>query len=213
MPDLEFRVVGAEPVTGALTPIMRFLLEVTETTGARVDTIALSAQIMLETRRRSYDEREQEALLDLFGERARWGDTLKSMLWTHVSVMVPGFERTTTVNVEIPCSLDVSVAAGKYFFALDSGEVPLVFQFSGTVFIDVDGALQIERIPWSKEAQYRLPVATWKAMMDEHYPEGVWICLRRDVFDRLYRYKAHSGRPTWEQTFDDLLDAVSETAR
>ncbi|MGH7687041.1 MAG: DUF6084 family protein [Candidatus Dormibacteria bacterium] len=213
MPDLEFRVVGAEPLGGALTPIMRFRLEVSETTGIHIDTVALSCQIMLETRRRNYDAREEEALLDLFGERSRWGDTLKTMVWTHASVMVPGFEGTTTVNVDVPSTLDVSVAAGKYFFGLESGEVPLVFQFSGTVFTDVGGALQVERIPWSKEAEYRLPVVTWQAMMDEHYPEGVWICLRRDVFDRLYRYKAHSGRPTWEQTFADLLDAVSETAR
>ena len=212
MPDLEFRVVGAEPVGGALTPIMRFRLEVSETTGVRVDTVALACQIMLETRRRSYDAREGGALLDLFGDRARWGDTLKTMLWTHASVMVPGFDESTTVNVDVPCTLDVSVAAGKYFFALDSGEVPLVFQFSGTVFIDVDGALQIERIPWSKEAQFRLPIATWQAMMNEHYPEGVWICLRRDVFDRLSRYKSHRGRPTWEQAFADLLDAASEPA-
>lgn len=213
MPELGFRVVGAEPVVGALTPVMRFRLQITEETGAHVDTIALACQIMLETRRRTYDSREQEALLDLFGERSRWGDTLKTMLWTHASVMVPGFAGATTVDVDVPCTMDVSIAAGKYFFALEGGEVPLLFQFSGTVFEDADGALQIERIPWTQEAQFRFPVATWQQMMDEHYPEGVWVCLRRDVFDKLYRYKAHSGRPTWERVFEDLLDGVREVAR
>lgn len=213
MSELGFRVAGAEPVVGALTPVMRFSLEITEESGADVDTVALACQIMLETRRRTYAAREQEALLDLFGERSRWGDTLKTMLWTHASVMVPRFTGATMVAVDVPCTLDVSIAAGKYFFALEGGEVPLLFQFSGTVFEDVEGALQIERIPWTQEVQFRLPVATWRQMMDEHYPEGVWVCLRRDVFDRLHRYKAHSGRPTWEQVFEDLLAGAREVAR
>ncbi len=211
MPELDFRVVSAKPVTGALIPIMQFALEITESTGARVDAVTLDCQIMLETRRRTYDAREQEALLDLFGERSRWGDTLKTMLWTHASVSVPGFTGATTVQLDVPASNDVTIAAGKYFFGLEQGEVPLLFQFSGTVFYrTADDQLQIERISWTKEASFRLAVESWRQLMREHYPEGTWICLRSDVFDRLYRYKAHSGRPTWEAAFDDLLKAAQE---
>jgi hypothetical protein len=210
LPDLDYRVVSAEPVQGSLTPIMRFGLELMEGTGTRIDTIALSCQIMIEVRRRAYEPREKEALMELFGEPARWGDTLKTMLWTHASVMVPGFIEATTVNVDVPCSLDVSVAAGKYFYALERGDVPLLWQFSGTVFYDDGESLQIELIPWSKETPFRLPVATWQRLVDEHYPEGTWICLRRDVFDRLMRYKAHSGSPTWEGVFDALLAGAPE---
>lgn len=42
-------------------------------------------------------------------------------------------------------------------------------------------------------------------MMDAHYPNLAWLCLRRDVFDRLYRYKMESGAPTWEQALERLL--------
>ena len=78
--------------------------------------------------------------------------------------------------------------------------------FSGTIFYEApDGSLQIAQIPWSKEAAYRLPVSAWKNMMDTHYPNTAWLCLRRDVFERLHRYKVERGIPTWEQTLESIL--------
>ena len=35
-------------------------------------------------------------------------------------------------------------------------------------------------------------------MMEHYYPNTAWLCLRKDVFDRLYRYKSRRGLPTWE---------------
>ena len=79
--------------------------------------------------------------------------------------------------------------------------------FSGTVFYEAeDGALQIEQISWDREARHRLPVRVWKEMMDSYYPNTAWLCLRRDVFDRLNAYKMRHGVPTWEQTLDKLLN-------
>jgi hypothetical protein len=46
--------------------------------------------------------------------------------------------------------------------------------------------------------------------MDAYYPNTAWLCLRRDVFDRLYRYKVHRGIPTWEQTLESVLSAAAE---
>ena len=42
-------------------------------------------------------------------------------------------------------------------------------------------------------------------MMDHYYPHSTWLCLDRDVFDRLLRYKAGNGLPTWEQAIESLL--------
>ena len=67
------------------------------------------------------------------------------------------------------------------------------------------GALQVAQIPWEKEARYRLPVRVWNQMMDIYYPNVAWLCLRRDVFDRLYRYKVRHGIPTWEQAIERAL--------
>jgi hypothetical protein len=110
------------------------------------------------------------------------------------------------VELPVPCTFDFNVAATKYFSALDDGDVPLYFLFSGTIFhADEDGALQVAPISWEKEANFQLPVRVWKEMMDLYYPNTAWLCLQKDVFDRLYQYKMRRGDPTWEQALDRLL--------
>jgi hypothetical protein len=49
-------------------------------------------------------------------------------------------------------------------------------------------------------------------MMDTYYPGSAWICLRRDVFERVYEYKVRHGIPTWEQALESMLEA-GETVR
>jgi hypothetical protein len=106
------------------------------------------------------------------------------------------------------------VAATKYFHGLADGDVPLNFLFSGTVFYeDAAGSLQVSPIPWDKEARFRLPVKAWHQMMDIYYPNTAWLCLRRDVFERLHQYKVENAIPTWEQTFESLLPALEETVK
>ena len=147
---------------------------------------------------------------DLFGEPSRWGQTLRSMLWTHASVVIPSFTGSTTADLHVPCTFDFNVAATKYFNGLEEGEVPLNLLFSGTVFFaGDDGALRATRIAWTKEARYRLPVSVWKEMMDRYYPNRAWLCLERDAFERLNEYKRQHGIPTWEQTVDQLLSLDS----
>ncbi|MDQ2960550.1 MAG: DUF6084 family protein [Candidatus Dormibacteraeota bacterium] len=207
MRELDFAIDAVHVVTGSLTPVLAFDMAIEEADGRAVDTVSLSCQIMIEAVRRPYAVREQEALLDLFGTPERWGTTLKTMLWTHTSMVVPGFEGRTTVKLHVPTSFDLSLAPTKYFFALEDGEVPLTFQFSGTVFYrDADDALSTERIPWSKEARFRMPVSAWRELIDAHYADGAWVCLSREVFDLLYRYKARRGVPTWDAVVTDLLD-------
>ena len=69
------------------------------------------------------------------------------------------------------------------------------------------GALQIEQIPWDREAKYRLPVRIWKEMIDIYYPNVAWLCLRRDVFEKLSQYKMDRGIPTWEETLESIIPA------
>ena len=39
---------------------------------------------------------------DLFGEPERWGQTLRSLLWTHASVVVPSFQGNTMADLHVP---------------------------------------------------------------------------------------------------------------
>ena len=213
MPDLNFQVEGAEAVAYAAAPLLSFKLRVTNAEADEpIHTVALRCQIQIEVTRRRYNEREQEHLLDLFGEPERWGQTLRTMLWTHASMVVTPFQGNALVELPVTCTFDFNVAATKYFAGLEDGEVPLYLLFSGTVFYEAtDGALQVSQISWDKEAKYQLPVSVWQEMMNFYYPNSAWLSLRRDVFDRLSRYKMRRGIPTWEQALESLLPAVEET--
>jgi hypothetical protein len=43
--------------------------------------------------------------------------------------------------------------------------------------------------------------------MDTYYPNSAWLCLRRDIFEDLQRFKTVRGIPTWEQTVELLLES------
>jgi hypothetical protein len=218
MLDLSFQVGEAEPERGAAVPLLRFKLRIDERLApgkppTPIQAIALNCQLRIEPARRRYDARERVRLLDLFGTPERWGQTLRPMLWTHASVIVRPFTGSTRVDLPVPCSYDFSLAATKYFDALDGGEIPLCFLFSGTIFYEAEGhGWQVAPVPWEKEASFRLPAATWQNLMELYYSNSAWLCLRKDVFDQLSEYKSRRGLPTWEQTVERLLAAEKELA-
>ena len=212
MPELDFSIEGAEVARYAATPLLKFKVRVSSSGEEAVANVALHCQLYIEAGRRRYAAGEQQGLLDLFGEPERFGQTVKTMLWTHASVLLPAFQGSCIVDLPVPCSFDFNVVATKYFYALENGEVPLSFQFSGSVFYrEENAALQVGQIAWNKEASFRLPVATWQEMMDHYYPNSAWLCLNRDVFNRLYQYKLRHGLTTWEQALENVLNAVEET--
>jgi hypothetical protein len=176
-----------------------------------VRSIALRCQIMIEPSRRPYREEEREGLRDLFGEPERWSQTLRPMLWTHATATVPGFSMTTRAALIVPCTFDFNIGASKYFHALQEGDLPLCFQFSGTIFYKSrEGALQIDQIDWGGDATFRLPAKVWSEMMDHYYPNSAWLRLGRDAFERLYAYKRRQGLATWEETIEHLLPLRKE---
>jgi len=210
MPDLQFQIVHAETVPFAAVPTVCFRMKVANGAGSeKLHSIALRSQIQLEVTKRKYTAEEQKKLRDLFGEPERWSQTLRNMLWTHVSSVIPAFEGETTVPLQVPCSFDFNVGATKYFYGLGEGEIPLLFQFSGSVFYENgDGSLSVSPISWDKEAKFRLPLQVWRETMDTYYPNSAWLCLRRDAFDRLYQYKVRNGIPTWEQTLERMFNVL-----
>ncbi len=210
MPDLSFQIDRAEVVPFSVVPQLSFKLRITNTyPDELVHTVALRCQVQIESTRRRYSSSEQDALRDLFAEPERWGKTLKTFLWTHTSIIVPPFHESTEATLFVPCTFDFNVAATKFFAGLEDGEIPLCMQFSGTVFYASDGGpLQVMPIPWNKEVRFRLPVKLWKELMDAYYPGTAWLCLDRDVFERLYQYKVERGIPTWEQVLEGLLREV-----
>ncbi len=215
MPDLQLTIEGAEVAQFAAAPLLSFKARIVNLANEEtVHTIAMRAQIQIEVTRRKYDSNEQSRLRDLFGEPDRWGQTLRNMLWTHASVVVPRFTGSVVAEIPVPCSFDFNVAATKYFHGVTSGDLPLCFQFSGNVFYQgEEGTLQVAPISWDKEAKYRLPVKVWKDLMDQYYPNSAWLALRKDTFEKLYQYKVREGIPTWEEAVERALNALPEAMR
>jgi hypothetical protein len=214
MRELEFNVMRAEPERYAAAPTLNFELAIRQAGEVvPIQSISLQCQIRMETQRRTYQPQEQERLTDLFGESERWSETLRSMLWTHIHVTVPPFEKDCVVNLPVPCSFDFNLAATKYFHGLQHGQVPLLLLFSGSVFWrDADGTLSMELISWQKEAKYRLPVAVWQDMMEMYYPNHNWLCVSRHVFEALYEYKRHQGCTGFDEALLSLLPSARRRA-
>jgi len=209
MADLDFAVTGVDVVPFAAAPQLAFHLRVNAGQGATVYTVALRCQIQIEPGRRNYQPEEQANLRDLFGEPERWSRSMRPLLWTHANVVVPRFTDATTVDLVVPCTFDFNVGATKYFYGVRDGDLPLCFLFSGTVFYEDQGSLQVAPVSWAKEANFRLPVATWRALMDAYYPNSAWLSLQRDAFEKLLDYKVRHGIPTWEQAIERMLAAAS----
>ena len=214
MPDLGITVEGAEVVPFAASPTLAFKLRVANADPAEtIHTVVLRCQIQIEVTRRRYTALDQERLRDLFGEPERWVQTLRNLLWTNSSAVIPQFTGVTTIDLQVPCTFDFSVATTKYFNGLEGGDIPVCIMFSGTVFYaDPAQALRVAPISWDKETKFRLPLKVWKDMMDAYYPNSAWLCLRRDVFEELHRFKVERGIPTWEQTFETMLASLKEEA-
>ncbi|MBI5312066.1 MAG: hypothetical protein HZB28_02840 [Methylocystis sp.] len=214
MVDLDFRIDDVKVEKYSAAPLLLFALHVVnKTPDLPVLNVMLNCQIRIEPARRRYDGDEHDRLSDLFGHPSRWGETMRSLLWTHASVSIPAVDPERTVDLPVPCSYDFNIAATKYFHGLEQGDVPLNFLFSGSIFYrDSEGRLQIEQVAWSKECAYRLPLSEWRAMMEHYYPQSMWLCLHRDAFDDLDRYRRRQGLPTFERALQALLEATAAEA-
>ena len=210
MADLTFDCIAARADRYAVMPSIALTLRISETSGQRIDAIALRCQIRIEPSRRRYSPGEEERLKDLFGETTQWADTLKPMQFTNISTMVTGFTGSTEIQLPVTFSFDLEVGSGRYFASLEAGEIPLLLLFSGTIFSVVDGKLQVQQVPWSKEATYRLPVSVWQEAVDVHFPNSGWITMSRHTLEELQRFKTRRALPTWDATVSALLAEAAD---
>ena len=208
MADLIFGCTGVTADKYAATPSLTFQLAITERSGVKVHAIALRCQIRIEPHRRRYSAAEAERLHDLFGDPSRWAETVKPIQLATVSVMVPGFTAVTEVDLPVPCTYDLEVSSARYLHGLDDGTIPLILLFSGTVFVATETGFSVELVPWSAEATYRMPVATWRELVDAHFPGRAWLPCGRDTLDALSAFKARHALPTWDATLNALLAAA-----
>jgi hypothetical protein len=208
MPDLAFRIGDVGAMAHAACPTVAAKLHISNSPAdEEIQSISLNCQVQIQPLGRQYTAMEEARLLELFGERERWGQTMKPLHWANIVLKVPPFRGETKIDLPLPCSLDFDVAANKYFYGLEAGSITLTVMFSGTVFYtNKEDVIQIAQIPWDREARFKLPAAAWKDAIAAHYPETAWIQLPHYVFDRLYRYKVARGISMWQGVIERLLN-------
>jgi hypothetical protein len=192
-----------------------FKIRLTETSGYRVHACALRAQIMIEPQKRNYNSDDHERLYELFDAPKRWGDTLKPFLWTHTSIVVPGFDATTEVDLPMTCSYDFEVAGNKYLHNVRNGDIPLQFLFAGTFFTNGDSGspnhgFAAEPVGWNKDRAFKMPAKVWHDCMDMYYPNSGWVKAHKETIDLLTKYKVKMALPTWDDTIEALLKQAGE---
>jgi hypothetical protein len=202
--EFSFHCTGVRADRFAAGPTLVFRLRITADPGTRVHALALRCQLRIEPARRGYRDDEAAGLADLFGERSRWGESLKPLRFAEVALMVPGFTGQTEAELVVPCTADLDIAATRYFDALREGELPLLLLFAGTAFTGA-GGYQVEPVPWDREARCQVPVAVWREMVDQHFPGCGWLQLPRDTMAELLAYRSERALPSWESTIRQLL--------
>lgn len=206
MPELSFEVTGARALEPAAVPTLCFQVLVRSGGPTPVRSAALNVQLRIAATRRGYDPAARQRLAELFGNAEQWGRSLRSLHWANLTVNLGPFSGEASIELPVACTYDLEVTATRYFAALQDGEVPVELLFGGSVFyLDEHGALQVEPIPWDREAEWRLPVAVWREAIDRHFPDSGWLRLGRDSLDRLHAYRARHALLSWEETVDSLL--------
>ena len=212
MAELAFTVADVVPERYAAAPNLLARIRVEEATGARVHALALRAQIRIEPQRRRYDDSEEQALLDLFGDRTRFAETLRPFAWLHASTVAQGFRGSCEIELPLPCTYDFDVSGTTYLHALRDGEIPLLFLFSGTVFTRGTTGFSVEQVPWDREARFRLPVAVWRDLMATFFPGTEWLRMHRDTVEALAQYRHVRGVTSWDDAVTTLLAEASSAA-
>ena len=211
MTSLSFSCPGVRTERYSLSPSLIFRVRIDEDEGAGVHAVALTTQIRVEPRRREYSDAEAERLMDLFGERSRWADTMQPMQFATVATMVPGFGGATEVDVTVPCTTDLEVAAGRLLRSPRRGRGAAAAAVQRHGLRRSRRPLPATRSPASPGAPRRRtgsrsgPGRRWSACTSRTAPGSAGPA----TLDALIRYKNTHALPTWNHVMESLLTRSS----
>ncbi len=171
MLELSFRIdraYPANPEAHSLALAFRLNIGADGPPGTVVESVLLHYFVRVEPQRRTYGPGARARLFDLFGASERWARPQRSLAWTNGGVIVPRFRGCAEIELPVACPIDDREAAVKYFEALEEGDVPLTFQFSGTIFHRAgESPTQVSPIPRDATATFLLPVRVWRELTSQ----------------------------------------------
>jgi hypothetical protein len=65
-------------------------------------------------------------------------------------------------------------------------------------------------VPWDCEDRYDMPVAVWRDLIGQHYPNSGWVRLSHDTVAALTAYKSAQGFLGLDDAVSALLAAARE---
>ena len=126
MVDLDFTVEGVEVEPHAVSPLLLFALQAYQqhARGGRAQRAAQLPDPRSSRRGAATAPASRTGLSDLFGAPQRWGETLRSFLWTHANICAR-FETECTFKLPVRAASISTSRRRNTFHGVDSGEVPL----------------------------------------------------------------------------------------
>ena len=125
---------------------------------------------------------------------SRWGETLNPLQLATVGTTVPGFTGRDHGAADRAADLrprhrgdEVLPRPRRAARSRCCCCSPAPLFYAGP-----DG-VQVGLVSWHEEARFRLPVATWRAAMDEHFPDSAWRAGQHPHPRRARRRTAPSG--------------------
>ena len=89
--DVDFTCEDTVADRYAAGPTVVLKMRAHESSGTHVHALALRCQVRIEPIRRLYSDAEAAKVVDLFGDRPRWGSTMQPLQLAFLSQVLPGF--------------------------------------------------------------------------------------------------------------------------
>jgi hypothetical protein len=202
---VRFACTGARPEPFAAGPSLLFDLRIADDSGRRVHSIALRTQFRIEPRQRPYAPEEQARLVDLFGEPARWGETLNPLQLATVAFHVGRVHRARPPRDHGAAHLRPRHRRHEVLPRPRRRRDPAAPAVRGHRLLPGRHRRAGRAGAVERGGPFRLPVATWRAAMDDHYPDSTYIRLSRPRSDALSAYRSKHVITTWDETLERLL--------
>ena len=187
-----------------MTPVLTARVGIAAAGDAPVHAIALRCQVRIEPLRRPYTDDEAAGLLDLFGPRERWA---RHPAARSSGCMPPRWSPASPAPPRSTCRWSAPTTSRSprrsTCTRCATATIPLHFLFSGTVFVPGERGFAVQQVPWDREDRYDLPVAVWRDLIVQHFPNTGWLRLRRDTLDALATYKSQRGLLGFDDAITD----------
>ncbi|TFE67521.1 DUF6084 family protein [Methylacidiphilum caldifontis] len=201
--DLSLEVLQAYPKSQCLCPTLIFVIQASYFGKLSFNSALLRAQVMIEPKQRIYGNKEHLKVSQRFGNPS----SINSLFWTEKIFFLSQIKGIQTYELPIEIRDEHESAIWEFTSSLETGNIFLRFLFNGVCFfLTQENRMQVQSIPWTTEATFELPISLWKETIRQHYPNGLWLRIDLDLYQKLQDYQYRNSLPSLEKSIESLLE-------